>query len=320
MKISKNILLIVLIVFTLTLISISSLAAEQWPTKPIIVIIPWPPAGDPSTIIATAMSPLLSEELGVPVKIINKGGGGGTIATNEVANSNPDGYTVGLVSIGPMITQPLRGVTPYKPEDLKPLGLVWSSPFTLAARYDAPYDNLKELAEYGKTHDLKLGHYGLGAVPTLIAMNVGKIGGFEWKETAFDNIDALLLTRGDVDVITCSTPSLMDYIETKQVKILAVLNPSHYECCPEIETVSEQEFGFDYMIWFGMFVPKDTPIEIAARLEEAWFKVMETPEIKDVIKNVGVVPCKMSSIEAKKQIETELNDFKVIMEEIGLIK
>jgi len=320
MKISKNILLVVLIVLAFALISISSLAVDQWPTKPIIVTLPWPPAGDPSTIIATAMAPLLSEELGVPVKIINKGGGGGTIATNEVANSNPDGYTVGLVSIGPMITQPLRGVTPYRSEDLKPLGLVWSSPFTLAARYDAPYNNLKELAEYGKTHDLKLGHYGLGAVPTLIAMSIGKIGGFEWKETAFDNIDALLLIRGDVDVITCSTPSLMDYIETKQVKILAVLNPAHYASCPEVQTVSEQGFGYDYLIWFGIFVPKDTPVEIATRLEEAWFKVMETQEIKDVINNVGVVPCKMSSVETKKQIERELSDFKVIMEEMGLIK
>lgn len=319
MKMRKSILIILLTVFAFVLVSSSGMT-QQWPTKPIIVIIPWPPAGDPSTIIATAMSPVLSEELGVPVKIINKGGGRGTIATNEVANSRPDGYTVGLISIGPMVTQPLRGVTPYKTEDLKPLGLVWSSPFTLAVRYDTPYNNLKELAEYAKTHDLKLGHYGLGAVPTLIAMNIAKIGGFEWKETAFDNIDALLLTRGDVDVITCSTPSLMDYIETKQVKILAVLNPAHYECCPEIETVSEQAFGYDYLIWFGIFVTKDTPDEIANRLEEAWFKVMEAPEIKKVIKNVGVVPCKMSSVQAKKQIETELKDFKIIMEDIGLVK
>ena len=317
---NKSLSIILFIVLAFMLVSISSLAAAQWPTKPIIVIIPWPPAGDPSTIVANAMSPLLSEELGVPVKIINKGGGHGTIATNEVANSKPDGYTVGLVSIGPMITQPLRGVTPYKTEDLKPLGLVWSSPFTLAARYDAPYNNLKELAEYGKTHELKLGHYGLGAVPTLIAMNVAKIGGFEWKETSFDNIDALLLTRGDVDVITCSTPSLMDYIETKQVKILTVLNPTHYECCPEIKTVSEQGFGYDYLIWFGIFVPKDTPDEIANRLEESWFKVMADPEIEKVIKNVGVVPSKMSSAEAKEQIARELKDFKIIMEEIGLIK
>lgn len=317
---NKSLSIILFIVLAFMLVSISSLAVAQWPTRPIIVIIPWPPAGDPSTIVANAMSPLLSEELGVPVKIINKGGGHGTIATNEVANSKPDGYTVGLVSIGPMITQPLRGVTPYKTEDLKPLGLVWSSPFTLAARYDAPYNNLKELAEYGKTHELKLGHYGLGAVPTLIAMNVAKIGGFEWKETSFDNIDALLLTRGDVDVITCSTPSLMDYIETKQVKILTVLNPTHYECCPEIKTVSEQGFGYDYLIWFGIFVPKDTPDEIANRLEESWFKVMADPEIEKVIKNVGVVPSKMSSAEAKEQIARELKDFKIIMEEIGLIK
>ena len=314
-----KLLLVLLVGFMFVFISTSGLAS-QWPNKPIKIIIPWPPTGDPSTVIATAMAPVLSKELGVPVKIINKAGGHGTIATNEVAKSRPDGYTMGLISIGPMITQPLRGITPYKTKDLKPLGLVWSSPFTLAARYDAPYNNLGELAEYGKTHDLKLGHYGLGAVPTLIAMNIAKIGGFKWKETAFNNITALLLTRGDVDVITCSTPSLLDYIKTKQVKILAVLNPVHYGCCPDVKTVSEQGFGYDYLIWFGIFIPNKTPDKIAKKLEEAWFKAMNTPEIQKVIKNVGVVPLKISSTETEKQIDRELKNFKIIMEEIGLIK
>ena len=314
----KNILFVVLVfVF---LIVVNSFACAEWPEKPITVIIPWPPGGDPSTIVCNAMAPLLSEELGVPVKIINKGGGAATVATDELAKSRPDGYTVGLISIGPMITQPLRGVTPYKTEDLRTLGLAWASPFTLAARGDAPYDNLQELAEYAPGKELKLGHYGLGAVPTLIAMNIAEKGGFEWIETSFSNIDALLLTRGDVDVVTCSTPALMDYIETGEVKILTVMSPTHYDCCPDVKTVSEQGFGNDYLIWFGLFMPKDVPDEIAQKFEETWFEVMQKEEIKESLQNVGVVVIEMPSEQAQEQIEMELEVFAETMKKMGIIE
>ena len=314
----KSKMLFFFVVLLLFVFSNSTFAA--WPEKPINVIIPWLPAGDPSTIVCNAMSPLLTDELGVPVKILNKDGGGGIVGANEVALSRPDGYTIGLLSIGPMVTQPLRGVTPYSIDDFRTLGLMWASPFTLAARGDAPYDNLKELAEYGKENEIKLGHYGLGAVPTLIAMNIAEKGGFNWNETAFSNIDALLLTRGDVDVVTCSTPALMDYIETGEVKILTVLSPTHYDCCPDVQTVSEQGFGNDYLIWFGLFMSKDVPDEIADKFEEAWFKVMQNPEIKKALQNVGVVVIEMPSDKAKEQIAMEVEVFGATMKRMGMIE
>ena len=89
-------------------------ASAKWPSKPIKVMIPWPAGNDPSTMVATAMAPHMSKELGVPVKVVNKPGGGAVLATNELARSRPDGYTLGLISIGPMITQVIRGKTPYK--------------------------------------------------------------------------------------------------------------------------------------------------------------------------------------------------------------
>ena len=85
-----------------------------WPKKPIKIMIPWPAGNDPSTMVATSMAPLMSKELGVPVKVVNKPGGGAVLATNELKNSRPDGYTMGLISIGPMITQVLRGKNPIQ--------------------------------------------------------------------------------------------------------------------------------------------------------------------------------------------------------------
>ena len=295
-------------------------ASAEWPKKAIKIMIPWPAGNDPSTMVATAMASHMSDELGVPVKVVNKPGGGAVLATNELARSRPDGYTLGLISIGPMITQVIRGKTPYKNQDLKPLGLIWSSPFTLSSRADAPYNNLKELAEYGKSHKLRLAHWGLGAVPTLIAMNVAKKGGFEWKETAYKKLNPLLVVKGDADVITFSTPGVRDYVEAKQMKILACMLPDRLPQYPEVATVKEQGFGVGYSIWFGAFVPAKTPDDIAQKLSATFFNVMAKPEIQDVIKKVGVIPHPISADEARAQMDSELKAFGGIMKELGIIK
>lgn len=320
MKKSTCLRIFVFVLVGLALALTSTPVLAKWPSNPILVVIPWPPANDPSTIVLNAMAPIMSGDLGVPVKVINKGGGRGTLGTNFVAQSKPDGYTVALSSIGPMLTQPIRGVTPYKIEDFIPIGLVWASPFTLAARGDAPYNNLKELAEYARTHEVKLGHWGLGTVPTLIAMNVAAKGGFQWKETAFSDLNALLLTSGDMDVLTVSTPYIMDYVKTKQVKILAVMNPVHYESCPEVKTVSEQGFGKDYSVWFGIFMPKGTAPEICTKFEESFFRAIDNPEVTEKIKHTGVISIKMRAEDAKKQIADEREYFTRVMTELNLIK
>lgn len=295
-------------------------AAAEWPDKPIQIMIPWPAPNDPSTLVANAIAPVMSEDLGVPVKVVNKPGGGAVLATAELARSRPDGYTVGLISIGPMITQVLRGKTPYKNQDLEPLGLVWSSPFTLAARADAPYDNLDELSEYAKTNDVRLAHWGLGAVPTLIAMKAADVGGFTWKETAYAKLNPLLVAQGDADVITFSTPGLTDYVESGQLKLLAAMLPNRVPSYPDVPTVAEQGYGDAYSIWFGAFVPKGTDPEIVDKLSTAFFSAMESPEVAKTIENVGVVPNATGPEEARERMDRELEEFGGIMKNLGIIQ
>ena len=314
----KGLIISFVLVMILGLIVIP--ASAKWPRKPIKIMIPWPAGNDPSTMVATAMAPHMSDQLGVPVKVVNKPGGGAVLATNELANSRPDGYTLGLISIGPMITQVIRGKTPYKNQDLRPLGLIWSSPFTLSCRADAPYNNLKELADYGKSHKLRLAHWGLGAVPTLIAMNVAKIGGFTWQETAYKKLNPLLVVKKDADVITFSTPGIRDYVEAGQMKILACMLPNRLPQYPDVPTVKEQGYGVGYSIWFGAFVPAKTPDDIAEKLSATFFEVMAKPEIQDVIKKVGVIPHPIGAEKARAQMDNELQAFGTIMKELGIIK
>lgn len=316
----KKIFITVAVVSVSLSILFGGTARAAWPQKPIRIIIPWPPGNDPSTMVATAMAPLMAKDLGVPVKIINSAGGSGVLGTNTVANARPDGYTVGLISIGPMITQVLRGVTPYKTRDFKTLGLIWASPFTLACRADAPYKNLKELAAYGASHPLKLAHWGLGAVPTLIALNVAKIGGFHWEETAYKNLNPLLVTSGDADVITYSIPGLKDYVESGKMRILAVMLPHRLSDYPNVPTVAEQGFGTGKSIWFGIFVPAKTPAAICDHLSKTFFAVMKRPEIQSIIKKVGVVPMPTPPAKAQSEINDQLVSFRATMKQFGLLK
>jgi tripartite-type tricarboxylate transporter receptor subunit TctC len=98
------------------------------------------------------------------------------------------------------------------------------------------------------------------------------------------------------------------------------MNPVRYGFCPEVPTVSEQGFGKDYSVWFGLFAPKETPKEIRDKLEGAWFKALEEPAVKKVIKNTGVIPLNMKSDQAKKQIAAEREYFTKVMTELKLIK
>ncbi len=308
------------LVAALILAAFAGTARAEWPDKPIQILIPWPAANDPSTLAANAIAPLMAESLGVPVKVVNKPGGGAVLATADLAGSRPDGYTIGLISIGPMITQVLRGKTPYRNDDLQPLGLVWSSPFTLAARADAPYDDLRGLAEHAKTHDLRLAHWGLGAVPTLIAMQAADKGGFSWKETAYTELTPLLVVQGDADVITFSTPGLKDYIESGQLKLLATMLPERLTDYPDVPTVAEQGFGDGHSIWFGAFVPKGTDPVIVERLSAAFFTAMADPSVEPVLRNVGVVTHPTGPQAARERMDRELEQFGALMSALGLIE
>ena len=153
----------------------------------------------------------------------------------------------------------------------------------------------------------------------MIAMNVAKIGGFKWKETAYNELNPLLVMKGDADVITFSTPGLKDYIDSGKMKLLACMLPNRLPSYPDVPTVQEQGFGEGFSIWFGAFVPAKTPKEIVDRLAESFFRAMANPEVQGIISNVGVVPHPMPANEARERMDTELRVFGDIMRELGLL-
>jgi tripartite-type tricarboxylate transporter receptor subunit TctC len=292
----------------------------EYPEKPIDVILPWPPAA--STDVSTRLVlEIMSEKLGVPMKVINKPGGRGVIGTTELTQSRPDGYTLGAVTVGPAVTQIAAGNAPYQMDALDPIGLFATLPFVLLARADAPFDDLQSLARYTESRDEPwvLGHWGRAAVPTLTIYRIAGAEGYEFKEIAFQDLSASQLLNGDADLVTVSTPAVMGQIQAGTVKPIAAMTPVRNVALPDLRTVREQGYGFDAAIWAGLFAPAGTPDEIIATLASALEAAVEDPRMDDFILESGAVIFFQGPAATREQMQDEFRAYSEVMQGLGLI-
>ncbi len=291
-----------------------------WPDKPIQIVIPWPPSGDTATTLVTAMLDDLQKELGVPVKIVNKPGGGGVIGTNEFVRARPDGYTFGIAPIGPTISQVLLGHAPYKSEDFFPLSILYYNSTALSALASAPYNDLKELAAHAKTGEVRLGDGGVGDIRYLMAMSIARHGGFEWKTITFQDLNPLVLIQKSADVMVGPAAPLRDYVAKNEIKILAMLLPQRSTAFPDVPTVAEQGFGPAYAIWAGLYAPLKTDPAIAEKFRAAFAKCFTSPRMLELMNKMGVQADASSSAAAKERFDSETVEYAKIMKELGMIK
>lgn len=320
---TKSKLRTLFVCFVLVALSVGPMAGvalAAWPEKPIQIIIPWPPAGDTATTLVTAILPDLQAELGVPVKIINKPGGGGVIGTNDFVRARPDGYTFGISPIGPTISQVLLGNTPYKSTDLNPLSVLYYNSTALSTLSSSPYSNLKELAEYAQNNEVRLGTGGIGDIRYLMAMNIASAGGFKLKVISFQNLNPLVLLQKSADIMVGPAAPLKDYVEKGDLKVLAMLLPERSSAFPDVPTVAEQGFGPAYAIWAGLYAPKGTSPEIAEKFRAAFVKCFTSEKMLEMMDKMGVIPAGSSMEEAQRRFTEETAQYEKIVKELGMVK
>ena len=194
-------------------------AVAEYLEKPVSFIVPWPP-GDLEDVLTRMIADDFQAAYGVPAAVVNKPGGGPFPGAVEVATAPADGYTIGSFVIGVPVVGHKIGIPELAPEQFDPLGIFLTYPFVLAAAKDAPFDSLQEMAEYGKSNELVLGHFGAPLIPTRVSLAYARIAGFEWgSNAAFDMLDCNSLASGDADVINTTLQLVLPCID--DVKILA---------------------------------------------------------------------------------------------------
>jgi tripartite-type tricarboxylate transporter receptor subunit TctC len=269
------------------------LQAQSWPTKPVRVLVPFPPAGA-ADLLTRALGKRLSETWGQSVVAENRPGAGGNIAAEAVAKSAPDGYTLLMGAV----TTHAVGMSLYNKlgydleKDLLSVSLVANVPHVLVAHPSTPGHTLNDLLAYLRTQGNKVNFasQGNGTLSHLELELMKSMGGFTVNHIPYKGSAPAMtdLLSGNVTLLFDSIPSSLPHIRAGKLRGVGVASSRRSSVLPELPTLSEAGLnGFAADSWFGVMVPAGTPREIVMRLNTDIVKALEATEVKDIITRQG---------------------------------
>ena len=290
-------------------------AAEDFPTKPVTLILPVG-AGGSHDLTARPMVPLFQQYLGQPLIIQLKPGGGGAIGSQQVASAKPDGYT--LLFGGPGWSSALPAIEGRSvgPEGLVAVARVNYSPVVFIARPDAPFKTLKEMVEWAKANPGKLVHgntgsWGAGDLPMKQMM---KEYGFQAQIVPHDGGGPALLAilGGHIHTTIALTAQSLPHIQAGKLRAIGILDTKRHPDLPEVPTSVEQGINVTYTIWRGVLAPKGTPRPVIEKLAAGIKKITEDKAFREAIKQLGDEPGYLGPDEFAKEWQREYDLHKEI--------
>ena len=304
--------------FQLALCAIFSLVAshaaiaQTYPTKPIRIVLGFPPGGA-TDILSRDFAAKLGEELRQQVIIENKPGAGGTIGADLVAKAPPDGYTLTIgTSSNHAIAVSLYKKLPYDPvKDFAPITMLAVSQNVVAINPDIPAANIRELVAHAKANPGKLnfGSSGNGTISHLTGemfntLNATQITHIPYKGSAFVFPD---LISGQISMMFDSTISIAPLLKSGKIRALAVTGAKRSKIMPDLPTVAESGYpGFESTNWFGFFAPAATPKDMVARLHAATVKVLAGTELQERFANQGAEVVANKPEEASAMLKADI--------------
>lgn len=269
--------------------------AQEFPSKPIRLVVPYAPGGLPDTV-ARLLSQRLPGLLGQPVVVENKVGGGGAVAAGTLAQSPADGYTLlvtdgSMLAIAPLITKRMS----YDPvKDFMPVSLVGTAPLFLAVNAGVKANTLDELIALAKSKPgaLNYGSAGIGSIHHLTAEAMKEGLGIFLTHIPFRGSGASVpaMIGGQVDMVFASPPSLMGFVNSGQAKLLAINSATRSDLAPNVPTLGEKIPGFDFAFNVVVMARTGTPPEVIKRLSADIAKVVKSPDALEPLRAAGVEP------------------------------
>jgi tripartite-type tricarboxylate transporter receptor subunit TctC len=268
-------------------------SAQAWPSKPIKIIVPYPPGGT-SDILARAVGQKLNEQYGQPVLVENKPGATGNIGADFVAKSPPDGYTLLLADIGSLAIAPsIMATLPFDPvKDFAPVVMVAYSPHILAAHPSVPAKDVKELIALlkAKPDSLNFAISGVGGANHLAGIEFAQRAGVKWTYVPYKG-GAQAITdvmAGHAQVLFNGMLATYPAVKDGKLKAIAISSAKRFPAAPDVPTVAEGGLpGFETGSWQGIVAPAGTPPEIVNKLHASVMAILATPEMKDRLDKAG---------------------------------
>ena len=275
------------LVAALVALAVSFASAADWqPTKPLRIVVPFAPGGQPD-VVARALAEPLSKSLGQPVIVENRPGAGGNIAAEAVAKSAPDGHTLLMGTNGPLAVSPaLYRNLPYDPlKDLAPVTLVGTSPNLIAVNPSTGVTTLKALVEKAKAEPGKLNFssVGKGSISQLSMELLNSVAGIQTVHIPYNGgapaVTALI--AGDVQILSLNPTALVPQMQAGKARVLAQTSARRSPLIPDIPTVAESGYpGFEADVWMAVMAPAKTPPEAIQRLNVELVKIIRDAELR----------------------------------------
>ena len=289
-----------LLAFLVALACSAGALAQGYPSKPIRLIVGYPPGGS-GDFTTRLIADELGKDLGATVVVENKAGAGGSIASDYVAKSAPDGYTL-LNQGNHAIAKNLYKNLGYDQKDFVPVSRVAVGTTILVVNNDTPFRNLQDLVAYAKANPGKLFNAaaGFGSAPHLAAAAFETAAGIQFTTIQFKGGGpaSQSLVAGDTQVMFATSPTVTGFIKAGRMRPLVVSMRKASPSIPGIPGSEEAGVPFESTFWFGLYAPAGTPMEIVRRLHAAAAKGLAKPEIRERIAQQGMDASPSASPEA----------------------
>ncbi len=297
----------------------ASAAAQDYPSKPIRMIVPYPPAGG-TDIVARIVNEPLTTILGQPIIIDNKGGAAGNLGTDLAAKSPPDGYTVLFTLSSHTINPKLYGKLPFDVErDFAAVSLAAYIPQIVVVNPSVPINSIPELVAYAKANPGKLNYASVGiGSPGHIAGELLKLKtGINMVHVPYKGGGPAVTDTlgGQVQVLIVSIPAAFQFVKSGRLRAIAVASDKRSVAAPDIPTIAEQ--GVDCVVnsWYGALVPAKTPSAVVAKLNAAMVKALASQETKDKLFATGAEAASSTPAEFEALIKDELKKWEYVIRE-----
>ncbi|NBY63651.1 MAG: tripartite tricarboxylate transporter substrate binding protein [Betaproteobacteria bacterium] len=300
-----------------------SILANEYPDKPIKILVPAAPGGG-ADFIARTMSNRLTEAFGQNIVIENRAGASGTIAAELMTKSAPNGYTILLAQstltvIAPHLYKKLNYDTL---KDMVPVTMVAQMPFMMVVHPSIPANNVKELIAYAKAKpgELNFSSSGNGAGSHLAGEMFNGATGLKLTHVPYKGAGPAInaAVAGEVQIAFAPIVAVLPLVKSNRLKAIAVTTMNRSLASPETPTLSESGLaGFDINTWFGLFVPANTPQEIVDRIYREAVKVIKHPEVAERFIREGADPVGNTSAEFGKIVRSEYIKFAKIVKDSG---
>ena len=313
-------------VFLLTATSLV-FAQPSWPTRPVTMIVPFPPGGL-ADIVARPVAEAMSRELGQPVIVENKAGAGGGIGMALVSKAPADGYTV-LLSLSSLTVIPEADVVLGRQQmfalnSLRPIARFTADPTVLAVRADAPWKTVKDFVDDAKKRPGAInfgssGNYGTMHVPMEI---LSQNAGIRMTHVPFTGAApaVVALLGGQIDAVSSGPATVLQHVKAGKLRVLAHWGTSRLDALPEVPSLKTAGYDAEYAQWSGLFVPAATPEPVAQRLRAAARAAAMDAKVKEVILNAGSPILYQDTPDFEKYVQADARRMSDVVRKIGKVE